>query len=509
MATTYEVHPAIGIARVGPSQEFYVAPAPGADPPQTYRDAGGDLLRQAAHFRVFRCERDQGGGLVAATQVTPETGPIRWTVHLVNKKGAAAKFPPPPNLPPDQWPVRNPRVANRAELVIDPGARSVERAYRRAALAGGTFLGQAVDLGELSTDAEGDLLVLGGSGLSQSVTPDGVPVPISHFANNDSWCDDVSDGWVRAELALPTGDIVAAEPAWVIVGPPDFAPPIFNFVTLYDVAYQAAVDRGWLPVPSQPSFTHDIYPILSSAIGYSWVTRFGQTGHSPGRLGDFTAQWAELADPQGRRLTRQRILARLRDPNQPPPPSMPDTAMPRLHDETNSTRVLPMTRAQYAMMGSWVSGNFVNDWQAPAPEEPLPAALTRTALQSCSGGAFFPGIEVGQIVKDPSVYAQPFRLDPAVISPGDLTKGNAIPWQADFAACEWEDHSQIGWWPAQRPDEVFTDQTLGQMREWADGAETYEDMVARWHQLGLILRQQLPGGRQLFLERERTLPRLL
>jgi hypothetical protein len=54
MATTYEVHPAVGIARVGPSQEFDVAPAPGADPPQTYRDAGGDLLRQAAHFRVFR-----------------------------------------------------------------------------------------------------------------------------------------------------------------------------------------------------------------------------------------------------------------------------------------------------------------------------------------------------------------------------------------------------------------------------------------------------------------------
>ena len=41
MATTYEVHPAIGIARVGPSQEFYVAPEPGADPPQTYRNAGG------------------------------------------------------------------------------------------------------------------------------------------------------------------------------------------------------------------------------------------------------------------------------------------------------------------------------------------------------------------------------------------------------------------------------------------------------------------------------------
>jgi hypothetical protein len=507
MATTYEVHPAIGIARVGPSQEFFVAPEPDADPPQSYRDGGGDLLRQAARFRVFRCERDERAALVGVTHVTPETGPIRWTVHLVNKKGAAARFPPPPNLPPDQWPVRNPRVANRADLVIDPGPRSLQQAASQASLDGGTFLGRAVDLGEIRADLQGNLLVLGGSGVSQSVTPDGIPVPITHFANNDSWCDDVADGWVRAELALPGGEAVQAEPAWVIVGPPDFAPPILNFVTLYDVAYQAAVDRGWLAVPSQPSFTRDIYPILSRAIGYSWVTRVGQTGHGPGQLGDFTTQWAELADPQGRRLTRQRILARLRDPNQPPPTSMPETAMPRLHDETNSSRVLPMTRAQYTMMLNWVAGNFVNDWPELAPEEPLPEVLTRTALQSCSGGAFFPGIEVGQQVKDPSVYVQPFRLDPAAVSPGDLTKGNAVPWQADFAACEWEDHSQIGWWPAQRPDEVFTDQTLGQMREWADGAETYEDMVAHWHQLGLILRQRLPDGSELFLEQQRTLPR--
>jgi hypothetical protein len=507
MATTYEVHPAIGIARVGPSQEFFLAPEPGADPPPSYRDGGGDLLRQAARFRVFRCERDERAALVAATPVTPETGPIRWTVHLVNKKGAAARFPPPPNLPPDQWPVRNPRVANRADLVIDPGPRSVQQAASQALLDGGSFLGRAVDLGEIRADLQGDLLVLGGSGVSQSVTPDGVPVPITHFANNDSWCDDVADGWVRAELALPGGEVVAAEPAWVIVGPPDFAPPIVNFVTLYDVAYQAAVDRGWLAVPSQPSFTRDIYQILNRAIGYSWVTRVGQTGHGPRQLGDFTTQWAELADPQGRRLTRQRILAQLRDPNQPPPPVMPETAMPRLHDETNSSRVLPMTRAQYAMMLNWVAGNFINDWPAPAPEELLPEALTRTALQSCSGGAFFPGIEVGQQVKDPSIYAQPFRLDPAAVAPGDLTKGNAVPWQADFAACEFEDHSQIGWWPAQRPDEVFTDQTLDRMREWADGAETYEDMVAHWHQLGLILRHRLPDGTELLLEQQRTLPR--
>jgi hypothetical protein len=87
-----------------------------------------------------------------------------------------------------------------------------------------------VGLGRLATDDEQALLVIGGAGVSQSVTPDGSPAPLVSFANNDFWCDDVSDGPVTAQVALTTGQVIAAEPAWVVVGPPDFAPPVVNFV---------------------------------------------------------------------------------------------------------------------------------------------------------------------------------------------------------------------------------------------------------------------------------------
>ena len=94
VTTAYEVHPTVGIARVGPSPEHFVGPEPGRERPPTYRDADGRLLRQAARFRVFRCDRDDGGRLVDATEVRPSEGRVRWTVHMLNAKGAAPRFRP-------------------------------------------------------------------------------------------------------------------------------------------------------------------------------------------------------------------------------------------------------------------------------------------------------------------------------------------------------------------------------------------------------------------------------
>src|SRR5207245_2133743 len=98
----------------------------------------------------------------------------------------------------------------------------------------GRFLGVTVPLGEARTDPDGRLLVVGGFGRS-----DGPAGDLLTFSNNDNWFDDVSDGPVTASLELSdTGERVQAEPAWVIVAPPDFAPQVVNFVTLYDVAFQ-------------------------------------------------------------------------------------------------------------------------------------------------------------------------------------------------------------------------------------------------------------------------------
>src|SRR5471032_2021556 len=101
--TTYEVHPAIGIARVGPSQQVFFAPepncaqpqydGPGAvpkpsrtPPPPAYRDNQGLLMRQAARFRVFKVVRDaQTKAITACEELHAGNGAtIEWSVHLAN-----------------------------------------------------------------------------------------------------------------------------------------------------------------------------------------------------------------------------------------------------------------------------------------------------------------------------------------------------------------------------------------------------------------------------------------
>ncbi|GAA2146352.1 hypothetical protein GCM10009760_36070 [Kitasatospora kazusensis] len=59
-------------------------------------------------------------------------------------------------------------------------------------------MGKEVYLGELRTDEEGRLLVLGGFGASASY--DGQPVIT--FANNEGWHDDTGDGPVTATVSV-------------------------------------------------------------------------------------------------------------------------------------------------------------------------------------------------------------------------------------------------------------------------------------------------------------------
>jgi hypothetical protein len=67
----------------------------------------------------------------------------------------------------------------------------------------------------------------------------------------------------------------------VIVGPPDFAPATTNLVTLYDIAIEAAVARGWMQPPERPSFTEHIYPIFARVALLQWVQQRTLDGHGP------------------------------------------------------------------------------------------------------------------------------------------------------------------------------------------------------------------------------------
>ena len=81
------IHPAIGIARVGNSDEWFVGPeqpAVNPVPDGGYKDQSGKIKKQAARFRVFaKFDNDV---------VEEYQGPVRWKVELANKKAAAFGF---------------------------------------------------------------------------------------------------------------------------------------------------------------------------------------------------------------------------------------------------------------------------------------------------------------------------------------------------------------------------------------------------------------------------------
>lgn len=254
--TVFKIHPAIGIARLGNSDEFYLAPEqPGAAPIECdsegieQRDKQGQplrvshykeksdlskLKRQAARFRIFAYSDDLPGGqaeieigsryqfiiqsaVTAPTAVQGTVTDINWTVHLANKKSSWYEFIETDGSHgySDTHPLRNASVDEpnrRRQLIIDPGPKSVSGSAPRASFDKGDNPGYPqtfppdnikphaiTTLGELiATNQDGNprLVVLGGRGHSGSSN---VPV-ISSFVNNDDWYDDISDGPVTAEI---------------------------------------------------------------------------------------------------------------------------------------------------------------------------------------------------------------------------------------------------------------------------------------------------------------------
>ncbi len=165
--TSCVIHPGIGIARVGNScTEYFIGPeVPWASPVPTggYKDASGAVKRQAARFRIYGL--NSAGEVVK--EITAEDAQITWRVHVANSKAAWYHFNTALDIPEAQpTPRRNPAYAGpqRAKLIVDPGAREITGCGQSAAFDTGTFLEIAVPLGEIRTDDEGRLLVLGGFG---------------------------------------------------------------------------------------------------------------------------------------------------------------------------------------------------------------------------------------------------------------------------------------------------------------------------------------------------------
>lgn len=535
----YRIHPAIGIARVGNAarNSFFLGPElvgflPSGAPPvgtrvPDFKDSG-KLKPQAARFRIWEYVEKKGKYEPSREIHLDEKDCVSlvWKVHLANRKASFFKFS---NLAGEERPhpsgnKRNAAVVDRRKLEIDPLSRSITgKSAGTVEFRKGTSSNAARELwpdpapspaieylGELRTDPAGRLIVLGGVGQASGIP--GAALGADPF-NNDGWFDDVSDGPVTATLTLLVGKkpkVVPVEGAWVLCGPPDFAPSLLNMVTLYDVLYDLAARE--LPIPGnealydtslksltsisaefkaagtsklstyKPSFDSEIFPIIRRAQDQIFVFEALKNAHV------LLTIYAQLGDPSGAAQgIRQAVFSRLH------PPGLAGTGgrqdMPLLNgDEYNNAghkrHVLNVTETQYALLEQWSKGNFLPPAgglpPAPPPVIVSPDALDRAALENCSGGAFCPGIEVGWQIRHKKMFATPFRIDhkatsqylgdTSVIRAGHFSRQMALPWQTDFLACRLQNGR--GWWPAQRPDIVYKSE--------ADFRATPKKYVA-WH----------------------------
>jgi hypothetical protein len=436
-----------------------------------YKDGahGDQIKRQAARFRVYA--RDADGNVLG--EITVSDAKIQWRVTLANKKaewdnfdgGKGEELPIHERRPRAEW--RNKDIFEetaRQLLIIAPEPAVLDRPGARHVFDDGTFMGVKVTLGEARLEAVGRLLVLAGSGRSETVEEGR---RISHYANNDRWFDDIADGPVQAEVTLPDGRVLTAKPAWVITAPPDFSPESPNPVTLLDVALQTAYEHLNQNPPKKTSYCLDVLPLLRGAISIMWTSGDAHGAHS---------SWASQVDlemlassAEDIRATREAIFKVLRNPF-----AIDDEAraqansryMPALAgdegdcEEGESDKWLVFTKTQYMHMQRWAKGDFLNDWPPAITDvaQVTPDGLDRAALQSCSGGAFYPGIEAGWIFRKAEAFAEPLRFNANLLTAGDVTKRMAVPWQADFFECN------TWWWPAQRPDDVLPLAALERIR---------------------------------------------
>lgn len=574
----YRVHPAIGIARVGNSEEYYIGPETAAGLPlpgqpdspargglpinaatgatitsKDLRDAAGGFKRQAARFRIFQYPREDLGsypsGQGAEIQIGSRVGgktvkDIVWTVHVANKKANTyvlveqtpiagivsyenGKLPPIRNAAVENGDPNNP--ARVTMLTIDPGPRTIAKAtaggvkfdkatpasiYRAGAgivqlgdyptsFPDDSFrnlfcpTGPIETLGELRTDQQGRLLVLGGYG--RACGWDVTPPYLSDDVNNDNWFDDASDGPVSAVLMLDDGSVQEVDTgAWVVTTDPGYAPQTLNIVSLWDDMYDAWVrtlalapalydgTKGGFQASYRPPFPDQLQPIFQSVALQQWninLNSFGIGVHNTvGQIDAATVPANSVLYP---------ISTYIRNPNDPAQWSKGPPLMPGSLGDSNQD-FLVISKTQYFFLQQWQNSIFDT---APGPALGPGEYLDKVVLQNCLGGRFSPGIDLTFIVRDPDLYIKdwhttgPFRIKPKPLAyggvrkgvplltegyvplhtgnagaePGDISKFMALPWHTDYNSCATHpptdnptDKTVLYWsWPAQRPVAVY------------------------------------------------------
>jgi hypothetical protein len=181
-------------------------------------------------------------------------------------------------------------------------------------------------LGELRTDKQGRLLVLGGYGracgwdVKPPYSTNSAP-PLKFDVNNDNWFDDASDGPVSAALVLDDNSVQQVQAgAWVVTADPGYAPQILNIVSLWDDMYDTWVrqlalapqlyEKDKFQESYKVSFPDQLHPIFQSVALTQWTINLNKTGinlhNQVGRIDAKTKPSGSVLDP---------ITAYIRNPN--------------------------------------------------------------------------------------------------------------------------------------------------------------------------------------------------
>ncbi|NEO99914.1 MAG: hypothetical protein F6K58_14785 [Symploca sp. SIO2E9] len=499
----YVIHPAIGVARVGNHPtEFFLAPneigglplecdqqtGDEGDQPQpvTSFKAGIELgtlpifnreliKRQGQKFRVYKYNtEDPSSDPEEVNLDSDDVTSIKWTVHLANKKAVWYEFSElkgnlllgeENSYAKQGVPFRNQQIREREHLIIDPGPRIIEGAEKNVAIDNqnldtypgfnfpdpkkapwseiyrGKAQGQVFKkLGDLKTDSKGNLIVLGGHGKSWGLTD------LAGYGGGDYWFDDISDGSVTCDIILQDGTKIETLKlkAWVIVGPPDFAPEITNISAWDDTAFDVAVRKLSL-VPDLynsetfqdsfvPNYERDILPIINRISRYHWVANVQSMTAFSSNIFDFSKPWEN-------KNISQAYFGYFREPNAPDSdntstdftqprqvnlfsnqsedgtgnttgiPLMPLNSSSNSIKNINIEKFLALTETQYFLLEKWF--NLTAEPTPNGYKYPL-SDKDRASIGNVVGLPQAPGIEVTWTTQNQAIYEE--KVDCQIIA---------------------------------------------------------------------------------------------
>ncbi|NER45509.1 MAG: hypothetical protein F6J92_02175, partial [Symploca sp. SIO1A3] len=410
-----------------------------------------------------------------------EVESFTWTVHLANKKSVWYEFSEQEgnlllgennsyakqgvDLRNTDIGSGNPASTERQKLIIDPGEETINVVDNQVTIGCDTGVscdgfpkpsdfGASSDiqghyftkLGNLKTDSKGNLIVLGGHGKSWGLTD------LAGYGGGDKWFDDISDGYVTCKIELNQGGSHTLK-AWVIVGPPDFAPELTNISAWDDTAFDVAVrELGLVPQlygesysndfnpEFKASYERDILPIINRISRYHWVANVQSMTAFSSNIFDFSDPSAANQEKRQeyfryfRELEPQEVSGNGGPPSSAPSsqttlfssdkdngdpntftytgiPLMPLNSASNSVSEVSIKKFLALTETQYFFLQQWSEGKFYKEEERPAEgpnvihEYPL-SDKDRASIGNVVGLPQCPGIEVTWTTQNMNIYEE-------------------------------------------------------------------------------------------------------